>query len=107
MSESSFTFRINTEILDNFKTSAKNNNRLASQLVRDFMILYMSDKGVLWASKVLRSFSDEAEKDLSGKFGIRVDKDLVAGFKNKAQENQHTPSKVIRSAIQDYLTKIA
>lgn len=104
MSESSFTFRINAEALEELKTLAGNNNRVASQVVRDFMILYLGKDGLAWANKTLDKFHDKSAIDLSGKFSIRVDEDLVGSFKKAADSNNHTPSKIIRAAIQQYIT---
>lgn len=43
--ESTFTCRGNKELIDAFKRIAKDNNRTASQLVRDYMQEYVKKNG--------------------------------------------------------------
>ena len=103
MSESSFTFRVNAEVLKNLKTLATNNNRVASQLVRDFMIRYTSKDGLKWAKKILETDLDDAE--LSSKFSIRANKNLIYDFKITAKENNQISSKILRAAINQYIVE--
>lgn len=103
MSESSFTFRINAEVLEKLKIVATNNNRVASQLVRDFMIRYTSKDGLKWAKKILETDLDDAE--LSSKFSIRANKNLIYDFKITAKENNQISSKILRAAINQYIAE--
>lgn len=103
MSESSFTFRVNAEVLEKLKTVATNNNRVASQLVRDFMIRYINKDGFKWAKKILESDLDDAE--LSSKFGIRANKELISDFKIAAKANNQISSKILRAAINQYIAE--
>ncbi|MBO6224878.1 MAG: hypothetical protein J6N72_05430 [Psychrobacter sp.] len=103
MSESSFTFRINKNSIEQLQKTAKNNNRIASQLVRDFMLSYIDEKGVKWANIILTDFDDKSLEGISSKFGIKVEFSLVNNFKIKAKKNNHVPSKIIRAAIQQYI----
>lgn len=43
--DSTFTCRVDKDLCDTFKKLAKDNNRTASQLVRDFMEHYVKKKG--------------------------------------------------------------
>lgn len=44
-SDSTFTCRADKELVDAFKRIAKDNNRTASQLVRDHMMAYVKKNG--------------------------------------------------------------
>ena len=44
-SDSTFTCRADKELVEAFKRIAKDNNRTASQLVRDYMIEYVKKNG--------------------------------------------------------------
>lgn len=102
---SSFTFRVKESVLDDFQRSTADNNRPASQVVRDFMIKYLEESGVSWVDKNLLRFKDKASEDLSHKFSIRISKTLLDDFKEKALLNQHVPSKIIRMCIYHYIAK--
>lgn len=43
--DSTFTCRADKELIEAFKKIAKDNNRTASQLVRDYMMAYVKKKG--------------------------------------------------------------
>lgn len=43
--DSTFTCRADKELVDAFKRIAKDNNRTASQLVRDYMMAYVKKNG--------------------------------------------------------------
>ena len=43
--DSTFTCRADRDLIDAFKVTAKDNNRTASQLVRDYMIEYVKKNG--------------------------------------------------------------
>ena len=43
--DSTFTCRADKELIEAFKKTAKDNNRTASQLVRDYMLAYVKKNG--------------------------------------------------------------
>ena len=103
MTSTSFTFRIDPDLLKKFKAMALVNNRNGSQLVRDFMIGYLRPNGVDNANAIIDNFKQAKDCDLSDKFSIRVSKDLLENFKKKASKHKHVPSVFIRAAILEYI----
>ena len=77
----SITFRVEANLLNDFKLVAKSNNRTATMLVRDFMLAYLKDDGEVWALNLLSDFNDVNEKGFDDKLSVKASKDLIPPFK--------------------------
>ena len=99
----SITFRVEANLLNDFKLVAKRNNRTATMLVRDFMLAYLKDDGEVWALNLLSDFNDVNEKGFDDKLSVKASKDLIAAFQDKVEANEHVYSEIMRCAIRKYL----